>query len=66
MAVWQQLDGSSEKIFSNHYTKGTGWDNALLIDSGLNSDKPQITVDRGGDVIAVWRRGAAIDANCYY
>ena len=56
MTVWQQSDGSRTNIWANHYSAGSGWDGATLIeqdDVGPATD-PQVAVDGSGNAVAVW------------
>jgi len=55
-AVWSQFDGTRASIWANRYVPGTGWGTAELIetDNAGDADRPQVTVDGSGNVIAVW------------
>jgi predicted enzyme related to lactoylglutathione lyase len=57
IAVWEQSDGTLNKIWANRYTAGTGWGTAELIDvdNTGNATSPQVAVDAQGNAIAVWR-----------
>jgi len=58
VAVWSQFDGTRYNIWSNRYRAGTGWDNAVLIetDDAGDADRPQVVSDPSGNAIAVWRQ----------
>jgi len=58
MAVWRQTDGTTYKIWANHFVAGTGWGTSGLIDidTGGFDYSPQIAFDSGGNAIAVWLR----------
>ncbi|UCE91100.1 MAG: hypothetical protein JSV90_06670 [Methanobacteriota archaeon] len=57
-AVWHQYDGTRYSIWSNRYVIGTGWTGETLIetDNTGNAFFPKVTVDRSGDVTAVWHQ----------
>ncbi len=55
IAVWAQDDGSSNSIYANVYTPGTGWGSAELIETGdEGAYSPQVRLFPDGDAIAVW------------
>jgi hypothetical protein len=66
LAVWTQSDGTCDSItcesiprdniWSNHYTVGSGWGAAGLIetDDTGNASSPQIALDAAGNALAVW------------
>ena len=56
LAVWAQHDGAHRNIVANHYTVGTGWGTAVLIetDNAGNANKPQVVMDANGNGLAVW------------
>lgn len=58
VVVWTQFDGVRDSIFANHYSVGTGWGTAELIelDDFGNADVPQISGDGDGNVLAVWHQ----------
>jgi uncharacterized protein YbdZ (MbtH family) len=57
-AVWQQSDGARFSIWSNHYTVGSGWGHAELIETAENGDasNPQIAINGAGNALAVWEQ----------
>jgi hypothetical protein len=57
IAIWVQFDGMRNRIWVTHYSPGSGWDSARIIDSNTefgNADLPQVSVNVFGDAIAVW------------
>ena len=58
VAVWEQHDGTRYNIWANHYTAGTGWGTAVLIESDDtgSSQRPQVAFDSNGNAVAVWQR----------
>lgn len=56
LAVWMQSDGARYNIWANHYTVGSGWGSATLIETDNTEDttQPQIAIDRMGNVMVVW------------
>ncbi len=55
IAVWQQSDGTHDRIYANRYVAGTGWGAAAIIDAGPNNAwNPQVSFDSAGNAIAVW------------
>jgi lipocalin len=67
IAVWEQSDGTLNKIWANRYTAGTGWGTAELIDvdNTGNATSPQVAVDAQGNAIAVWRQTDRTQNNMY-
>jgi len=57
-AVWYQLTGTRNNIWSNRYTAGIGWDTAQLIESDDidHARDPQVSVDPNGNATVVWRQ----------
>ena len=57
LAVWVQnnADGKS-LIWSNRYTTGSGWGEAVRVetDETHSADDPQIAIDANGNAVAVW------------
>ena len=54
-AVWIRNDGTSFNVWANHFTSGTGWGTAELIDNDLNpASPPKIAVDSAGNALAIW------------
>ena len=60
IAVWDQSDGTYDRIYANRYVAGTGWSVAAIIDAGIiaanpyNAFNPQVSFDKAGNAIAVW------------
>jgi len=56
VVVWQQFDGARLDIWANRYVGGSGWGNAMLIETNdaWSAESPQIAVDVNGNAIAVW------------
>ena len=53
LAVWHQSDGTStNNVWYNRYSAGTGWGTAALIAGGAAF--PQIAFDANGNALAVW------------
>ncbi|WP_171040648.1 Ig-like domain-containing protein [Marinobacter alexandrii] len=53
LAVWEQFDGVSYKIWSNHFD-GSAWGAAELIGNGGAAFAPQIASNADGQALAVW------------
>ena len=55
IAVWQQHEGTRNKIRANYYN-GTSWgiDELLENDDAYDAFAPQIAMDSGGNAMAVW------------
>jgi hypothetical protein len=58
LLLWEQLDGSRHRVWSSHYTPGTGWAAPSAIDSpdGLDTAFAQIAVDARGNALALWQQ----------
>ena len=57
VAVWSQVDGGVNSIYSNRYTAAGGWDAAaaeLISDSVGFASSPQVAFDGSGNAVAVW------------
>ncbi len=56
VAVMQIWDGSKYNLYANNFTKGVGWDSAVLIEDNDNDsmDEPYLSMDENGNAIAVW------------
>ncbi len=55
LAVWYQYDETTDSVFANRYTVGTGWGSAELIESDdAGANAPQISVDANGNALVVW------------
>ena len=64
--VWSQSGGARVNIMSNHYTAGSGWGTAELIENDDTGDAatPQIAADAAGNATAVWSQfeAASVDS----
>jgi hypothetical protein len=68
MAVWQQSDGARTNIWANHYTTGSGWGTAQMIETNNAGDAkyPQIAMDNNGtSAIAVWQQSDGTRTNIW-
>lgn len=66
LTVWAQDDGSTHNIWSNHYTPGSGWGTAELIEGGAGSaEYPKIAIDADGNALAVWHQNDGSDNSIY-
>jgi hypothetical protein len=56
VVVWGLSDGLRHNIWSNHYTPGSGWNTAELIETDDTGDAyyPDIAMDGNGNAVAVW------------
>ncbi len=56
MVVWNQSDGNNYSIWANHYSAGSGWSGAEIIEDNDTGDAgfPKISLDSSGDAVAVW------------
>jgi len=56
LAVWYQDDFTTNNIWANRYTAGSGWGTAALIeaDNAGDASSPQIAFDGDGNALAVW------------
>jgi len=67
IAVWIQWDGVNNSAWANRYIAGSGWNTAQLIemDNAGWVYNPQIALDPGGDVIAVWAQSDGMRNNIW-
>ena len=67
LAVWYQSDGTRSNIWANRYTVGSGWGNAVLIETDNAGDaySPQVTVDAAGNALAVWYQSDGTRSNIW-
>jgi hypothetical protein len=58
VVVWQQFDGAHYDVLANVYTAGTGWGDAMLLETNDTSNalSPQVAVSPDGDATAVWQQ----------
>lgn len=56
MAVWQQKDGQSARIFASRYSASSGkWTKSTKIESGSGeASSPQVGMDDNGNALVVW------------
>jgi len=56
LAVWEQSDGTTQRIYANRYTASSGvWGTAAPIENDTGEAKrPQIAIDASGNALAVW------------
>ena len=53
--VWEQSDGTFQRIYASRYAPGFGWSVATLIDAGPGlANQPQVAMDENGHAMAVW------------
>jgi len=59
IAVWQQFDAKTSRIWSNRYSAGQGWGQAEPIDNpdAANSVFPYMEIDANGNATVVWSQG---------
>jgi hypothetical protein len=65
VVVWLQSNGTRDSIWANHYTPGTGWGTAVLLetdDAGDAAD-PGVGLDSAGNALAVWRQSNGVRFN---
>jgi hypothetical protein len=56
IAIWQHSDGLHSNIRANRYAAGSGWGTSVLVYASANiAATPQISIDRSGNALAVWR-----------
>ncbi len=67
LAVWSRYDGTSENIWANRYTAGSGWGTAGLIetDNAGPATVPQIAFDASGNALAVWQQSDGLRRNIW-
>lgn len=65
VAVWGQLDGSTNSIWANRYAPTTGWGTAQLIETNNtgNALDPRVAMDASGNAMVVWWQSNNIWAN---
>jgi hypothetical protein len=57
VAVWQQFDGVSERVWSNRFAADAGdWGGAEVMEAGIAGDatSPRVAASANGTVVAVW------------
>ena len=56
ITVWNQFNGTTVDVWSNHYTPGNDWGTAELIERNDDGDalRPRVAVSASGDAVAVW------------
>jgi hypothetical protein len=64
--LWRTSDGTCNRIYARRYTPNIGWDIAETIDPGTgDANSPQLVVDGGGDLLAVWGQTDGTHWNIY-
>jgi hypothetical protein len=57
VAVWERYNGANEIVQTSSRAAGGGWQTPVdLSVAGQEASEPQVTVDPGGDAVAVWYR----------
>jgi hypothetical protein len=68
IVVWHQSDGSRFDVWSNRFTRSSGWDEAQRIDAEHtgDADSARVGVDADGHAIAVWQQfdGITVEIWC--
>ena len=67
VAVWQQFDGTTTRVYSNYSTNGGAtWGSDQLIEdnAGLSGGFPQVAI-LGNNVVAVWMQSDGSDYRIY-
>lgn len=67
IAVWLQSDGTADSIYSARFEpSGNGWGTPALIETASGvAYAPDISVDDGGDAIAVWTQDNLSETGAY-
>jgi hypothetical protein len=67
VVVWSQSDGTRDNAWSNTYTRGSGWNTPVMIDSEDfgHAYFPEVAVNPSGRAIAVWRQYKAPSENIW-
>ncbi|MGA1820950.1 MAG: hypothetical protein ACMUIG_00325, partial [Thermoplasmatota archaeon] len=67
VAIWHQSDGKRHNIWSNRYTKDTGWGKPELVETANTgfADNPQVAIDKDGNVVAVWYQNDGMRYNIW-
>jgi len=65
LVVWQQSDGVRTNIHASHYASGSGWGDAMLLESDNAGDasNSQVAFDGNGSAVAVWHQSDGIRTN---
>ena len=61
LVVWlgeesSDFGSNSINVYSNHYTKGSGWSTDETVDEAAPYTEPQLAMDEHGSAIAVWEK----------
>ncbi len=66
VAVWQHYDGTRYNLYSNRYTKGTGWGSAEIIEDEQGTvSGSQVALDGSGNAVAVWSQSDGLRNNIW-
>jgi len=67
IAVWEQFDEKTSRIWSNRYSAGQGWGKPEPIDrpDASNSVYPYMEIDAEGNAIVVWSQGMGRHASAW-
>jgi hypothetical protein len=67
IVVWDQYDGTYNRIHTNRYDALTDtWEGAVIIDAGANNaNDPQVAIDARGNAIVVWQQWGGTAYNIY-
>ena len=67
LAVWSKFDGTRNNIWANHYTAGSGWGTAVLIETDNAGDAyyPQLAFVTNGNALAVWEQSDGTRSNIW-
>lgn len=68
VAVWVEIGSSGSFVWTNIYTAGSGWGTAQQISAptvsgGYYCYSPQVSINAGGQIVAVWREYDASSVN---
>jgi hypothetical protein len=65
--IWKQSVGTFYSIWASRYSKGVGWGKAAAIaaNSAGDADSPQVAIDDGGNVWAVWSEFDGTSSNIW-
>jgi hypothetical protein len=57
VALFDQYNGSNDRIYANHFTVGAGWATAVTIDvEGTTGLEPHLVMSGPGEFTAVWKQ----------
>ncbi len=66
-AAWVQSDGTRANVWVNHYTVGTGWGFAEMIDTDntASAERARLGVGPAGHAVVAWKQSDNLWANRY-